>query len=139
MTIDEMRTRKKALGFTNQMIADRTGIPLSTVQKIFAGATTSPRRDTLAALEKLLSPNEGSHYGEMRPASMLVRESAAGYGNPPSNTSQPHIEGKQALKSGIGPYTLKDYLELPVLIWDGACRIDLGEMYETISFLWESN
>lgn len=139
MTIDEMRTRKKALGFTNQMIADRTGIPLSTVQKIFAGATTSPRRDTLAALEKLLSPNEGSHYGEMRPASILVRESAAGYGNPPSNTSQPHIEGKQALKSGIGPYTLKDYLELPVLIWDGACRIDLGEMYETISFLWESN
>jgi Uma2 family endonuclease len=26
---------------------------------------------------------------------------------------------------------------IPVLIWDGACRIDLGEMDETIGFLWE--
>ena len=27
--------------------------------------------------------------------------------------------------------------EVPVLIWDGACRIDLREMVETIGFLWE--
>ena len=36
MTIEEMRQRKRELGFTNQMIADRSGIPLSTVQKVFA-------------------------------------------------------------------------------------------------------
>ena len=50
MTIEEMRQRKRELGFTNQMIADRSGIPLSTVQKVFAGATASPRRsDCIAA------------------------------------------------------------------------------------------
>ncbi|MGX8686811.1 MAG: helix-turn-helix domain-containing protein, partial [bacterium] len=49
MTIEEMRERKKELGFTNQIIADRTGIPLSTVQKIFAGATASPRKETVRA------------------------------------------------------------------------------------------
>ena len=57
MTIEEMRERKRELGYTNQMISDRTGIPLSTVQKIFAGATTSPRRETVLALEALLDPH----------------------------------------------------------------------------------
>jgi Uma2 family endonuclease len=30
-------------------------------------------------------------------------------------------------------------MEIPVLIWDGTCRIDLKEMYEAISFLWETD
>ena len=50
MTIEEMRQRKRELGLTNQMIAERSGIPLSTVQKVFAGATSSPRRETIEAL-----------------------------------------------------------------------------------------
>ena len=72
MTIEEMRKKKRELGYTNQMIAERTGIPLSTVQKIFAGATASPRRDTIAALEKLLAPGTGE-YGEFRPDTPSVR------------------------------------------------------------------
>ena len=36
MTIEEMRQRKRELGLTNQMIAERSGIPLSTVQKVFS-------------------------------------------------------------------------------------------------------
>jgi Uma2 family endonuclease len=91
------------------MIAERTGIPLSTVQKIFAGATASPRRDTIAALEKLLAPGTGE-YGEFRPDTPSVRESVPAYSGKPS---RPGIDGTQALQSGTGPHTLKDYLELP--------------------------
>ena len=109
MTIEEMRIRKRELGYTNQMIAERTGIPLSTVQKIFAGATTSPRRDTIAALEKLLAPDTG-RYGEFRTDTPLLRESVPTYGG---KSFRSGIDGTQALKSGAGPYTLKDYLELP--------------------------
>ena len=63
MTIEEMRERKRELGYTNQMIADRSGIPLSTVQKIFAGATASPRRETIRAIEEILKPPAGNGYG----------------------------------------------------------------------------
>ena len=35
MTIEEMKNRKKELGYTNRKIADLSGVPLSTVQKIF--------------------------------------------------------------------------------------------------------
>lgn len=62
MTIDEMKARKKELGLTNEMIASRTGVPISTVQKIFSGATKVPRKLTLQALEKVLSqPREKPH------------------------------------------------------------------------------
>ena len=54
MTIEEMRNRKRELGYTNQMVAEKAGVPLSTVQKVFSGATAAPRRETILALEKLL-------------------------------------------------------------------------------------
>ena len=51
MTLEELKQLKKESGWTNQMIADRSGVPLSTVQKIFSGATDAPRYATLQALE----------------------------------------------------------------------------------------
>ena len=64
MRIEELRRRKKALGYTNRMIADRSGVPLGTVQKIFGGATTSPRYETMAALEAVLYGAERDSAGE---------------------------------------------------------------------------
>ena len=58
MTIDEMRKRKRELGYTNEMIAEKTGIPIGTVQKIFSGETVSPRYSTLMALEELFDPDD---------------------------------------------------------------------------------
>ena len=54
MTLKELIEKKKALGMTNEMIAERSEVPLSTVQKIFAGITKTPRYDTLLALEHAL-------------------------------------------------------------------------------------
>ena len=53
MTVSEMRKRKKELGYTNEKVSELSGVPLGTVQKIFAGVTDSPRYDTLQALEKI--------------------------------------------------------------------------------------
>ncbi|MBO4872567.1 MAG: Uma2 family endonuclease [Lachnospiraceae bacterium] len=55
MTIEEMKKRKRELGYSNEQIAELTGIPYSTVQKIFGGITKAPRRETLVALEYHLS------------------------------------------------------------------------------------
>ena len=53
MTIAEMKARKKELGYTYEKIAELSGVPLGTVQKVFSGVTESPRYDTLQALESV--------------------------------------------------------------------------------------
>ena len=39
MTIKEMQDRKRELGYTNELIAEKSGVRLGTVQKLFAGLT----------------------------------------------------------------------------------------------------
>lgn len=89
MTLSEMKERKKELGYTNEQIADWSNVPLSTVQKIFSGATQAPRYETLRAIEEILTD---------RPA-MAVRDAAIQYGRP--------IEKRQ------GEYTVADYYAWP--------------------------
>lgn len=105
MTIEEMRQRKRELGFTNQMIADRSGIPLSTVQKVFAGATASPRRETIEALGKVLEKGKTTVYGDPAIAESIVCETSAAY-----NT---HAEDGNSNETGNRLFTLEDYLRLP--------------------------
>ena len=69
MTIEQMRERKQELGYTYEQIADLSGVPLGTVQKVFGGVTASPRYDTLRALERVFQKKEP----------MYVKESALPY------------------------------------------------------------
>ena len=84
MTIEEMIQRKRELGYSYAQIAELSGIPLATVQKVFGGVTKSPRRETILALERALSTN-------------FVKEPAAAY-----------KIGKRP-----GEYTISDYVALP--------------------------
>lgn len=52
MTIQEMREKKREYGYTYAQISRITGVPASTVQKIFQGKTVSPRYETVCALER---------------------------------------------------------------------------------------
>lgn len=105
MTIEEMKARKIELGLTNEMVAFRAGIPISTVQKIFSGATRAPRKLTIEAIEKVLKkPEPGrpsvrrSPYEEERILHAdKVSDSGAVYG----------AAGKERL------YTIDDYYALP--------------------------
>ena len=47
MTIEELKRKKLEMGFTNEEVAEMSGVPLGTIQKIFGGATKHPRRKTL--------------------------------------------------------------------------------------------
>ena len=69
MTIKEMQERKRELGYSYAQIAELSGLPLGTVQKVLGGITLTPRYDTIMALESVL--------GEEQP--MAVRESARPY------------------------------------------------------------
>ena len=83
MTIQQMLDRKKEKGYTYAQIADLSGVPLGTVQKIFSGETKKPRYDTLLALERLFTEPD------------VVRETAS------YKTDR------------NGSYTLDDYYALP--------------------------
>ncbi len=106
MTLEELKTKKKELGYTNKMISERTGIPLGTVQKVFAGVTKAPRWDTIRAIEALLNdawtPARQKAYYESLETGVLkkgnfIREEALKYGSDPKQ----------------GSYTIKDYYTLP--------------------------
>ena len=85
MTIQEMKERKKEMGYSYAQISELSGVPLGTVQKVFNGTTTSPRYDTLQALEQVLSENNNM-VQEIQPEYRIKRQ---------------------------GEYTLEDYYEIP--------------------------
>lgn len=89
MTLSEMKQRKKELGYSYEQIADISGVPLSTVQKVFSGATQSPRYETLLAIEKV--------FVNYTPS--MVRETAVEYGS-------------CGLKQQ-GEYTIEDFYNWP--------------------------
>ena len=91
MNIQEMKEKKKEKGYTNEQIAELSGVPLGTVQKIFGGATTSPRYDTLKALEKIFLPMERERY-----YASVVKDASAAY-----------------TVKRQGEYTVEDYYALP--------------------------
>ena len=83
MTIEEMKKKKQEKGYSYAMMSDLSGVPVGTIQKIFSGETTSPRYDTLRALEKLFTPVS------------VLRE---------ADSYEAHTQGS---------YTLDDYRALP--------------------------
>ena len=114
MKVSELKERKQELGYTNEMIAQKSGVPLGTVQKIFAGITVAPRYDTLKKIERALYPEQADHravkYDDIIRSSsldepVLVRERSNlayyGYNN------EAYAGKKQ------GEYTVEDLYALP--------------------------
>lgn len=89
MNFEKMKQRKQELGYSNARIAELSGVPLGTVQKIFSGETTSPRYTTLLALEQVLFPSKDTF-------SSTVHENVA-----------PYLTKRQ------GEYTIEDCDKLP--------------------------
>lgn len=81
MDIFDLKKLKKQSGMTNAEIADLSGIPVSTVNKIFSGATENPRYGTLLAIEQVLVQKEKLpfRYDEMKQEPCLIQEEATNY------------------------------------------------------------
>jgi len=61
MTIEQMRERKRELGYSAEKLAELSGVPVSTVRKIMSGATRSPRQETIEALARALRKKQGEY------------------------------------------------------------------------------
>ena len=134
VTIKELKERKKELCYSNKMISDISGVPVSTLQKIFGGSTETPRYETLLKLERALFPTDrelrvGDPYympdgGLYKP---YVAESleAYDYGAYSGYDKKYKAHGKKQ-----GEYTIEDLKRLP----DGV-RMELidGVLYDMAS------
>lgn len=122
MTIQEMKRIKKELSYTNQMLADLSGVPLGTVQKVFAGTTRSPRYETLRALESVLKRSSEKKENAERSSSKQDSDPArSGHVSPYysydiSSEMMSMVRESDAMYAsdpGQGSYTLADYYALP--------------------------
>lgn len=68
MTLSTMKRLKQELGFTNEWIAEKSGVPLGTVQKVFSEQVKSPRKETVDKLSHFFAQVLGD---EERDASMV--------------------------------------------------------------------
>lgn len=106
MRIERLKQRTKELGMSYRKLSEISGVPLSTIQKVFSGKTASPRYETLRSLETALFnagfiPEVGAEYPLDRDA--IVSESAAAYA----------AKATEPTQKKPGEYTLADYLALP--------------------------
>ncbi len=104
MTIQEMKEKKKEAGFSNKQLAELSGVPLGTLQKIFSGETESPRYETIRALEGVLNSVGSGAESDLSRDSRLVRETSSSYGA---------LHAEEPVKKQQGTYTLADYYALP--------------------------
>ena len=70
--LEEIRLKKRLLGYTNAIMAEKSGLPLSTVQKVLGGTTKSPRFETLLALESAFPKEENAYAAP--PTGALLEE-----------------------------------------------------------------
>lgn len=70
MTLQEMKNIKETYNFSSKRIAEASGIPEATVQKIFSGVTRRPRHETLAALNRTFSEWEEQLQKSQRKTSL---------------------------------------------------------------------
>ena len=107
MTIEELKARKKALGYTNKMVSELSGVPLGTVNKLFSGETSAPRFDTLKAVEAVLKAREFQRS-----------KSSYGYSFPEAVSSTARVEESvlatfYGVHKGSGKYTAEDWAAMP--------------------------
>jgi len=125
MDIEKLKMRKKELGMTNQALAERSGVPLGTVNKIFSGATKSPQYRTIAALEVALGMYS---YGDQEDSYIgMVRESGGSY----------HVQETAAAEDSSAPsdHARAELIDGEIFYMDPPSRAHqeaLGELYYCI-------
>ena len=109
MTIDEMQTIKTEFGLTYDLIAENSGVPLGTVQKVLSSTTKAPRLETVRRL---------TAYFERLAGQKTQKQTTFSYADLPKQPPKGVAEASPAYAATPpskkqGEYTLDDYLALP--------------------------
>lgn len=72
--IKGLKSRKKEMKWSNKRLAQESGIPVGTINKIFSGATRYPRNETMSAIMRAMGVKEHILSREDMPGASLLRE-----------------------------------------------------------------
>lgn len=125
MDLEKLRIRKKELSMTNQKLAECSGVPLGTINKIFSGATKSPQYRTIVALETALGMY--SYTDQDGPYVSIVKEAESGYNVRGSFTAEDYYNLPDNVRAELIDGELF-YMEAPSRIHQEL----LGELYYCI-------
>ncbi|MDO5833898.1 MAG: Uma2 family endonuclease [Lachnospiraceae bacterium] len=107
MTLEEMRARRRELGFSYEKLSELSGVPVGTIRKIFGGYTKAPRLETIERLTLVLAPSQfhRTHRNTVNYTNLVpdqaLHEYASGYGD------------QSAAEKLQGNYTISDLESLP--------------------------
>lgn len=76
MLVDELNELKEKKCITNQELADKSGVPLSTINRIMSGKTPDPGYSTAKALLKALDEPESERQSDERVTRILEHYNA---------------------------------------------------------------
>lgn len=130
MNLQEMRECKRALGYSNETLAEMSGVPLATVQKVLSGITKSPRQKTVEALSRVLEAGKttGQKFESNAPGNEKFERKMPGNEKIESITpsrENPDYERtgyvypevftgiRNAVREDAGPNTIEDIYALP--------------------------
>ena len=117
MTIEEMNAKRIELGYSYRELAELSGVPVGTVQKVFGRITLRPRRETILKLERALGePTYALRNAEQAgPPFQDVQDYRASV--PDDRFRDREAEERERWPqhhySRQGQYTLEDYYALP--------------------------
>ncbi|MBR4759170.1 MAG: Uma2 family endonuclease [Lachnospiraceae bacterium] len=114
MLLEEMKLRKQQYGYSNHTIAEMSGVPVSTVQKVFGGFT-KPRQSTLekltTAFSKLDASGKSAGLHNLRETSGYVAGTSARSFSETDGQKRTSLDCFPGKKQG--EFTLDDYYALP--------------------------
>lgn len=130
MNLQEMRECKRALGYSNETLAEMSGVPLATVQKVLSGITKSPRQKTVEALSRVLEAGKttGQKFESNAPGNEKFERKMPGNEKiesiTPSRENPDYVKTgyvypevftgiRNAVREDAGPNTIEDIYALP--------------------------
>ena len=111
MNLEQLKYFKEKNGYTFAQLAELSGVPQGTIQKIFNGETRTPRNKTVRALEFVMkneqqnpTPDGGTDFDDEPLGYTYGRE---------FGSSDRVCEPSAVYKAKPGGYTLEDYYAIP--------------------------
>ena len=135
-----IRAYKERMNYTFKDIAEKSGVPLSTVKKVLTRATAKPRRQTVEQIEKSLGIRYGIHNAAEANGELYAQaapDNVSGTSAEKLDDLIPSVEAgiEEHLRKNGQPkkgnvrkkYTIEDYYRLP-----DECRVELidGVFYD---------
>lgn len=120
MNLQEMRECKRALGYSNETLAEMSGVPLATVQKVLSGITKNPRQKTVEALSRVLEAGKttGQKSESKMPGNEKIESITPGRENSEyvrTGYTYPEVFTgiRNVVREDAGPSTIEDIYALP--------------------------